>query len=70
MERRKNKTESFNRAKVEHAIGVIKRIFGFVKVRYRGMEKKANRLFATCTMANLEMVQHNLMRAQQQMSVL
>jgi hypothetical protein len=24
------------RARVEHAIGVIKRVFGFAKVRYRG----------------------------------
>ena len=33
------------RAKVEHAIGVIKCVFGFVKVRYRGLAKNAHRLF-------------------------
>jgi hypothetical protein len=27
------------RAKVEHSIGVIKRVFGFAKVRYRGLKK-------------------------------
>jgi transposase, IS5 family len=44
------------RAKVEHAFHVIKRIFGFVKVSYRGLEKNANRLFVTCALANLYVV--------------
>ena len=69
VERRKNKAKSSIRAKVEHAIGAIKRIFGFVKVRYRGLEKNANRLFATCALANLYMVRHDLMRAQQERCV-
>ena len=29
--------------------------FGFVKVRYRGLAKNANRLFATCALVNLFM---------------
>ena len=62
-ERAKNKTKSSVRAKVEHAIGVLKRIFGFVKVRYRGLEKNANRLFVTCALANLFMARHHLLRA-------
>src|SRR6266581_2569286 len=40
-----NRARSRVRARVEHAIGVIKRIFGFTKVRYRGIAKNANRLF-------------------------
>jgi IS5 family transposase len=52
------------RAKVEHAIGVIKRIFGFAKVRYRGLDKNANRLFATCALANLYLVRRKLLRLQ------
>lgn len=32
------------RFKVEHSIGVIKRIFGFVKVRYRGLPQKCQPL--------------------------
>lgn len=60
----KNRTKSKVRAKVEHAIGVIKRIFGFVKVRYRGLEKNANRLFATCALANLYLVRGKLLRLQ------
>ncbi|MCA3144981.1 MAG: IS5/IS1182 family transposase, partial [Betaproteobacteria bacterium] len=44
---------------------VIKRIFGFVKVSYRGLEKNANRLFVTCALANLYVVRgHLLARAQ------
>jgi IS5 family transposase len=27
--------------------------FGFVKVRYRGLPKNANRLFTTCALVNL-----------------
>ena len=60
----KNRTKSKVRAKVEHAIGVIKRIFGFVKGRYRGLEKNANRLFATCALANLYLVRGKLLRLQ------
>ncbi|MFN8999419.1 MAG: transposase, partial [Betaproteobacteria bacterium] len=63
--RAKNRTKSRTRAKVEHAFHVIKRIFGFVKVSYRGLEKNANRLFVTCALANLYVVRgHLLARAQ------
>jgi len=62
-ERARNRTKSKVRAKVEHAIGVIKRVFGFVKVRYRGLEKNANRLFVTCALANLFMTRRHLLRA-------
>jgi IS5 family transposase len=64
MQRAKNRTKSKVRAKVEHAIGVIKRIFGFTKVRYRGLDKNANRLFATCALANLYLVRRKLLRLQ------
>jgi hypothetical protein len=35
----KNRTKSRIRARVEHSIGVIKWVFGFRKVRYRGLAK-------------------------------
>jgi transposase, IS5 family len=35
----KNRYKSSVRSKVEHTIGVIKRVFGFQKVRYRGLAK-------------------------------
>jgi IS5 family transposase len=64
IERAKNRNKSKVRAKVEHAFGVIKNVFGFVKVRYKGLEKNANRLFATCALANLYLVRHRLLRVQ------
>jgi IS5 family transposase len=36
VQRGKNHTRSRVRAKVEHSIGVIKRVFGYTKGRYRG----------------------------------
>ena len=35
-----NRTKSQVRAKVEHPFHVLKRVFGFVKVRYRGLAKR------------------------------
>jgi IS5 family transposase len=57
-----NRARSRIRARVEHSIGVFKRVFGFAKVRYRGIAKNANRLFVTCALANLFMVRHRLLR--------
>lgn len=48
VERAKNKTKSSVRPKVEHLFLIIKRVFGFAKTRYRGLEKNAHRLFVTC----------------------
>ncbi|KAF0190399.1 MAG: transposase IS4 family protein [Gammaproteobacteria bacterium] len=62
VERAKNKTKSSVRAKVEHAFFVIKRVFGFVKTRYKGLAKNAHRLFVTCALANLDMMRRRLLR--------
>jgi len=35
--------------------------FGFVKVRYRGLRKNANRLFATCALVNLFLIRRKLL---------
>ena len=56
MQRAINRKRSRVRARAEHAIGVIKRIFGFAKVRYRGLAKNGNRLFVAAALANLYMV--------------
>jgi len=53
VQRAKNRTKSTVRSKVEHVFAVLKLHFGFVKVRYRGLAKNANRLFATCALVNL-----------------
>jgi IS5 family transposase len=56
IDKAKNRTKSQVRAKVEHVIGVIKRVFGFSKVRYRGLAKNLHRLEVTAALANLFMV--------------
>jgi IS5 family transposase len=61
VERAKNRTKSTVRSKVEHVFGVMKLKFGFVKVRYRGLAKNANRLFVTCALVNLFMVRKRLL---------
>jgi len=58
----KNRNQSRVRSKVEHVFGVMKLQFGFVKVRYRGLRKNANRLFATCALVTLFMVRKKLLR--------
>ena len=64
VERAKNRTKSKVRARVEHVIGVIKRVFGFAKVRYRGLKKNTHRLLVTCALANLFTVRRHLLRCQ------
>ena len=51
------------RAKVEHPFRVIKRQFGFVKVRYRGLKKNTAQLFTLFALSNLWMVRGKLMEA-------
>jgi IS5 family transposase len=64
IERGKNRTKSKIRARVEHSIGIIKRVFGFAKVRYRGLAKNAHRLLVTCALANLFIARRHLLRCQ------
>jgi IS5 family transposase len=61
-DRAKNRTKSRVRAKVEHQFGIIKRQFGFNKVRYRGLEKNAQRLFVVCALSNLVMAKKRLLK--------
>ncbi|SAL06276.1 transposase [Caballeronia calidae] len=51
--RRKNRNKSKIRARVEHVFAVVKRLWGFTKVRYRGLAKNANRAFVSLALANL-----------------
>jgi len=60
----KNTSKSKVRAKGEHPFLVIKRLFSFMKTRYRGLLKNAHRLFVTCALANLFMVRRVLLRWQ------
>ena len=63
-ERATNRTKSRVRAKVEHVFGVMKRQFGFNKVRYKGLEKNAHHLFVSCALTNLVMAKKTLLRRQ------
>ena len=49
----KNTTKSRTRARVEHLFHTLKCQFGYTKVRYRGLNKNANHLFAACALVNL-----------------
>jgi IS5 family transposase len=61
-EKARNRTKSKVRAKAEHCFCVIKRVFGFNKVRYRGLAKNAHRLFVTCALFNLFITRKRLLR--------
>ena len=54
-QRRKNREKSKVRARVEHVFAVIKRQWGFTKVRYRGLQKNATRAFTALALANIYM---------------
>lgn len=49
-----NRRKSQVRAKVEHPFRPFKNLFGFAKVRYRGLLKNANRAFALLALINIE----------------
>ena len=55
-ERASKRTKPKQCANVEDPIGALKRVFGFVKVRYRGLAKNACRLFVAGALADLLMV--------------
>jgi IS5 family transposase len=50
------------RAKVEHPFRVIKRQFGHVKVRYRGLAKNTAQLHTLFALSNLWMVRRTLLQ--------
>ena len=52
-DRQTNRRKSSVRAKVEHPFLTLKRLWGFAKVRYRGLAKNANRAFAMLALINL-----------------
>ena len=53
LQKKKNKSKSSVRAKVEHPFRILKRVFGFDKVRYRGIAKNHHRLCANFALVNL-----------------
>ncbi len=57
----KNRYKSRIRARVEHVFGVVKRLWGFGKVRYRGLKKNATRAFTALALANIYLSRERLM---------
>ena len=53
LQKSKNRVKARVRAKVEHPFRILKRIFGFEKVRYRGIHKNHHRLCASFGLVNL-----------------
>jgi IS5 family transposase len=56
-----NRARSCCRARGEHAFHVVKRLWGFAKVRYRGLAKNTARSFALFALANLYLVRRRLL---------
>jgi IS5 family transposase len=52
-EQQSNRRKSAVRSKVEHPFLTLKRIWGFAKVRYRGLAKNANRAYAMLALINV-----------------
>jgi IS5 family transposase len=55
-----NQVRSKARARGEHAFHVVKRLWGFAKVRYRGLAKNTARLFTAFALANLYLLRRRL----------
>jgi IS5 family transposase len=60
-ERHLNRIRSRTRARGEHAFRVVKQLWGFTKVRYRGIAKNAARLFTAFALANLYLLRRKLL---------
>ena len=56
-----NRYKSKVRSKVEHVFGVMKRQFGYNKVRYRGLDKNAHAVFTKCALVNLALARKQLL---------
>ena len=61
LERSANRYKSKIRARVEHVFGIMKRQFGYTKVRYRGLEKNAHCVFTKCALVNLVLAKRHLL---------
>ncbi len=60
-DRAKNRTKSKVLAKVDHAFLLIKRIFSWAKVRYRGLAKNTHWLQISCGLGNLYVARRQLL---------
>ena len=56
-----NRKSNRTRARVEHVFGIIKHLWGYRKVRYRGLAKNAAQVFTLFALANMYMARRKLM---------
>ncbi len=61
LDRILNRLKSRVRSKVEHVFAVVKRLWGFGKVRYRGLAKNGTRAFVALGLANIYLARQRLM---------
>ena len=59
-----NKKSNRTRAKVEHLFGVIKNLWNYRKVRYKGLSKNAAQVFSLMALANLYLARHDIAQLQ------
>ena len=57
----KNRNKSRIRSRAEHVFSVVKRLWGFGKVRYPGLAKSATRAFTALALANIYLSRQRLM---------
>jgi IS5 family transposase len=60
-----NRLRSRARARCEHVFHVVKCLWGFAKVRYRGLAKNTARLFTAFALANLYLLRRRLLPPQE-----
>ena len=60
-DRERNRRLSSVRSKVEHVFRVVKRQFGYVKVRYRGLAKNTAQMFTMFALSNLYLARRQLL---------
>ena len=60
-QKKRNRMLASIRAKVEHGFRIMKDLWGFRKVRYRGLAKNENKVCIMAGLANLYMVRHRLL---------
>jgi IS5 family transposase len=61
VQRGKNRNKSKIRARAERVFAVVKRLWGFTKVRNRGLAKNAKRAFVALALANVYLSRTRLM---------
>ena len=60
-DKRINRIIAMVRARVEHPFRVLKRQFGYLKTRYRGLAKNRAQLFTLFALGNLFLVRRRLL---------